>query len=322
MSHSSPRVSVIVPTYNRSHLVGETLESIQKQTLSDWECLIVDDGSTDDTQAVAESFASSDGKDRFHYFYQENSGAQVARNHGFAKSSGLYIQFLDSDDLIDEIKLERQVEGLEETGADYAHCAWRQFHMQDGKRVLSRIYADGPIPGGDHLSAEFRGWHPAPNSYLFRRETVEQVGPWDEELTQNQDLDYAFRLGLTYLKSVFTAGTALHREHQGERISSHLNEQTARSRKRVLQKVERLLQESGRYDTYRPDLACIYAMYALQVHSQDSELSKKWFLRSREIGIPSTPLRQGWFRMAWRILGPKMAGRLLDWSHRLRNRNL
>ncbi|MDP6959272.1 MAG: glycosyltransferase, partial [Planctomycetota bacterium] len=62
MSHSSPRVSVIVPTYNRAHLVGETLESIQKQTLSDWECLIVDDGSTDNTQAVAESFASSDGK--------------------------------------------------------------------------------------------------------------------------------------------------------------------------------------------------------------------------------------------------------------------
>ena len=89
-----PFFSVVIPTYNRAHLIKETIESVQKQTFSDWELIIVDDGSTDDTKSVVKSV---DDK-RIQYVFQENAERSVARNNGFRHAKGQYICFLDSDD--------------------------------------------------------------------------------------------------------------------------------------------------------------------------------------------------------------------------------
>ena len=102
------RVSVIIPTYNRADLIGETIESVLKQTFDDFEIIIVDDGSTDATGEVVRKF---DGPIK--YLYQDNRGRSCARNRGFEASSGDYVCFLDSDDVLKPMMIERQVSLLD-----------------------------------------------------------------------------------------------------------------------------------------------------------------------------------------------------------------
>jgi glycosyltransferase involved in cell wall biosynthesis len=92
----TPTFSVIIPTYNRANLLPETIRSVQNQTFENWECIVVDDGSTDSTKEVVEEIIKTDS--RIKYIYQENAERSAARNNGIRNSSGEYICFLDSDD--------------------------------------------------------------------------------------------------------------------------------------------------------------------------------------------------------------------------------
>jgi glycosyltransferase involved in cell wall biosynthesis len=91
-----PFFSVIIPTFNRDRLLSKALLSVLQQTFSDWECLIIDDGSTDSTKELVMEFSTNEH--RIKYFYQENTGRSAARNKGFELAKGEYICFLDSDD--------------------------------------------------------------------------------------------------------------------------------------------------------------------------------------------------------------------------------
>jgi glycosyltransferase involved in cell wall biosynthesis len=102
---TSPFFSIILPTYNRAHLIETAVKSVLMQSFSDWELIIVDDGSTDNTKEVISKFSSSDK--RIKYFYQENQERSIARNNGIEQSSGQYICFLDSDDYFLSKKLEK-----------------------------------------------------------------------------------------------------------------------------------------------------------------------------------------------------------------------
>ena len=94
----NPLVSVIMATYNRAYIIRESLDSLLNQTYSNWECMIIDDGSEDNTKEVVNSYL--EGDNRFKYFKKSNEGAAVARNFGVMRSEGSYILPLDSDDLI------------------------------------------------------------------------------------------------------------------------------------------------------------------------------------------------------------------------------
>ncbi|MBL7777872.1 MAG: glycosyltransferase family 2 protein [Chitinophagales bacterium] len=89
------KFSIIIPTYNRAHLIGKAIQSVQQQTYTDWELLIVDDGSTDNTKEAVLSFLKDQ---RIHYIYQQNAERSAARNNGIKNATGNYICFLDSDD--------------------------------------------------------------------------------------------------------------------------------------------------------------------------------------------------------------------------------
>jgi glycosyltransferase involved in cell wall biosynthesis len=101
----NPYFSIIIPTYNRAHLISKAIDSVIAQTFENWELIIVDDGSTDNTKEVISKFSSSDK--RIKYFYQENQERSVARNNGIEKATGKYICFLDSDDYYMKTRLQR-----------------------------------------------------------------------------------------------------------------------------------------------------------------------------------------------------------------------
>jgi glycosyltransferase involved in cell wall biosynthesis len=103
-----PVVSIIVPCYNYGAFLPDALDSILNQSLQEWECIIVDDGSSDNTKEVGLAFEMKDG--RFKYVYQKNAGLSSARNTGLSMSKGSYIQLLDADDMLEPEKLRLQVD--------------------------------------------------------------------------------------------------------------------------------------------------------------------------------------------------------------------
>jgi glycosyltransferase involved in cell wall biosynthesis len=110
-SSSIPVVSVVIPVHNYARYVPEAIASVQAQTLQAWECVVVDDGSTDDTPEVLARLSALD--DRITVVRQAQRGLSAARNHGLQASRGRYVQFLDADDLLHEGKLEVHVKALE-----------------------------------------------------------------------------------------------------------------------------------------------------------------------------------------------------------------
>lgn len=105
-----PLISIIVPCYKQAHFLPDALASVQSQTHENWECLIIDDGSPDETASVAKTWTDKD--ERFRYFRKENGGLSSARNFGLNHARGRFIQFLDSDDVILPNKLQSQTQQL------------------------------------------------------------------------------------------------------------------------------------------------------------------------------------------------------------------
>lgn len=105
------QLSIIIPTFNQEAYLSQTLLSVKKQNYNNWECIIVDDGSTDSTKKIVEKFITEDS--RFTYYYQQNQGPSAARNYGISKSNGEYILPLDSDDLISANYIKDAIDILE-----------------------------------------------------------------------------------------------------------------------------------------------------------------------------------------------------------------
>jgi len=123
------KISIIIPVYNAEKLIVECLSSIQGQTLPDWECICVDDGSSDNSVDVINGFAENDA--RFRLIRQENGGPGVARNTGLDAAKGRYYTFVDADDLIHAEMLERMVCCAEETQSDLVLARFEEFEGDD-----------------------------------------------------------------------------------------------------------------------------------------------------------------------------------------------
>lgn len=122
----SPKVSVIIPCYNQTTFLKETVESVINQSYTNWECIIVNDGSTDNSQEIIDGLCKIDNRIKCHI--QQNRGLSASRNIGLDLSCGEYIQFLDADDIILPTKLEKQIEQLEiNPNLDISICRFRYF---------------------------------------------------------------------------------------------------------------------------------------------------------------------------------------------------
>lgn len=126
---SNPRVSIIIPCYNQAHYMPMTLDSVMTQTYLDWECILVNDGATDNTEEIALDYCRKDS--RFVYYRQENKGLSAARNVGIQIARGEFLQFLDSDDLLSPDKLEKQVSLMDKDGLDVCTCHHDMFDDDD-----------------------------------------------------------------------------------------------------------------------------------------------------------------------------------------------
>jgi glycosyltransferase involved in cell wall biosynthesis len=134
-------ISIITPTYNCGKFIGETIESVQKQSYPHFEMIIVDDCSTDNTKEIVERYALQDNRIKYHLL-EENSGAAVARTKAMELATGKYMAFLDSDDLWTEDKLERQLAFMQQNGYAFTCTAYEQAD-EDGV-LLEKIIKTKP----------------------------------------------------------------------------------------------------------------------------------------------------------------------------------
>lgn len=218
-------VSIIIPTYNRAHHIGETLDSIIAQTYRNWECIVVDDGSCDYTTELMEFYCEHDSRIQYHHRPKEKpKGANSCRNYGFELSKGKYIQWLDSDDLLSTKKIEFQVILLENNKMHIATAKWERFsnYRENTKFRQRETYRD--FENGktffDSL-AKSSGYFPI-HAFLLSRELVEKSGPWLEYLQINQDGEYMARVIANSESIQYSSkGWVLYRRTEGMKTSQY-----------------------------------------------------------------------------------------------------
>jgi glycosyltransferase involved in cell wall biosynthesis len=189
-----PLVSIIIPTYNRAHLIGETIQSVIDQTYAHWELIIVDDGSEDNTKEVVNRF----GDTRIKYLRVERCGSLgKLRNQGIRMSNGAYIALLDSDDLWVNEKLSFQM-GLLHAHPEAVFILGNGIFFGDTEFVApecEELFVGNIF---SPLIFESRFVFLAP-TFLFKREIMEQVGWMDESYRCASEMDFFLRMSKTHI---------------------------------------------------------------------------------------------------------------------------
>ncbi len=226
-----PLITVVVAAYNYGKYIAETLESVENQTYKNWECIIVDDGSTDNTNEVVADFCQKDI--RFQYHFQENKGLPATRNAAIKLSKGEYFQWLDADDILQSEKLEKQVQVfLENENLDIVYGGLRYFY--DGKPNELIFSSDFNKPWTltksgnslDLLNFMLVSCVIMPSMPLIKKSVLDKVGIFDETYRYVEDWNFWLRcfiknLNISYLDSENTF--ILMRLHSNSMTKSRLN---------------------------------------------------------------------------------------------------
>jgi glycosyltransferase involved in cell wall biosynthesis len=218
-----PGVSVIIPSYNYADYISACVQSVLAQTFTDFELIVVDDGSQDNTAEMVKCFSDP----RVRYIYQKNSGLPGARNTGIRASRGKMLAFLDSDDKYHPRKLEIQTAFLQqnpEVGLAYGS----RFVVNSEDHILFLRRAPATVSLADLVT----GYPFAPSDVVMRREWAEQVGLFDESYVRNsEDLNFHIRLLLTGCRFAGVPQALAYRQIHSRRHFGHLEEKVATYRR-------------------------------------------------------------------------------------------
>ncbi len=295
-------VSVIIPTFNNAHLIGETMGSVFFQSHRPMEIIVVDDGSTDATRDTIDEFKKkyrSDPAFEIRYFFQQNNGGAVARNQGIAKSRGEFIQFLDSDDVLSENKIALQLQALKKLPEKTTtYSSWRYFEKRGATFHLYKLYGERKTE--NQLLDWISGWFLPSPSILWRRSDISALGPWEESLKADQDGEYALRFLMAGGSFTFVENTsAYYRQGQNlKKVQSTVSRQATadsiKSRISLVQRLEAQLTRQNRLDAdMRNALARRYyeiARHWTQHHKALRRICLQEFERLSSNGVISASL--------------------------------
>lgn len=205
------KISIIIPTYNRADLVLDAIQSVLSQDYPDYEIVVVDDGSTDNTKEMLAPLA---GSGAIQYIFQENQGRSAARNRGISVAKGFFLAFLDSDDLFEPGKLVKQVEFYSHNpGLGLVHGGYTKFDQlnndlgyRDPSWFSGRVY-----PG---LLLHWFSLMATP-TVMVPKAVMDEVGGFDEDLYIGEDLDMWRRIARKYPFGFINDGLARIRVHTG-----------------------------------------------------------------------------------------------------------
>ena len=245
-----PKVSVVIPTYNRSELIRRTMRSVENQTFEDWELIVVDDGSEDETEKIVKSKKSS----KINYVsHKRNRGASAARNTGIEASSGEYVAFLDADDEWIPTKLELQVGKMDDTNVEIVYCSERVKGRGKNKVRRAKSYiknARKKLMKKDYIGSC--------SKVMARRRSLREAGLFDESLSSQQDWDMWFRL--SKFGDVAGVENVLVVKHLHEKNISNSLEKEVSGKVKVYEKQKKHFKEKKDVLAYRSKKLSIYTL--------------------------------------------------------------
>ena len=291
---AEPRVSIITPTYNRARFIGEAVESVLDQTMSDWELVIVDDGSTDDTRQVLERYLADS---RIHYYYQKNKGQSAARNLALENARAEFIGFLDSDDIWYEDKLERQLLAFE------AHPDTHIVHgdeatMDELGRVVSR---DNMQRHSGRITPQLLGdTSVSITTALVRRECFDALGGFSPRYGVADDYELWLRFSARY-RFLYEPGIVAAYRVMANQISSDKRRRFA-ANERIIRDFLNHYSDCLSFAERRKGLARFYARKA-RYFASVGERRKALSDIGRSLGLAPMSLA-GW-RGLYRVINPR-----------------
>jgi glycosyltransferase involved in cell wall biosynthesis len=254
-------VSVVVPCYNAEPYLAQTVNSVLEQTRPPDEVIVVNDGSTDGSLAIAESFGG-----RVRVLSERSGSASRTRIYGASVATGDALMFLDADDVLGPAALAALVSALERHPGSVASCPWYRLEQRDGLWVRRPPSCKPRRPGQDALEAWIDGWYRPPCSVLWSRSAYERAGGWDPAPSPNDDGDLMMR--------ALVRGVPLHLTDRGSAFYRRLPEGAASlSGERLtrdgleawvggIARIGRMLEERGRLGPYRRALGDAFGRLA------------------------------------------------------------
>lgn len=220
---SNPRVSVVIPAYNSETTIKQSIESVFNQTIKDFEIIVIDDGSTDETSLILKSIAD----DRLKVFRQSNSGVSSARNKGINKAKGRFIAFLDSDDYWLPNKLEIQLnyfqkdQNLDLISTSAIFCTKYKLKYKNSERKKGRTF-----------KRLLKGNHILTSSCMVKRDLLENYSGFDSSITLGEDWEFWLRLAKENRFLTISDPLVLYKVHPNQKYSTHIH---IRDRKKILE---------------------------------------------------------------------------------------
>lgn len=306
-----PLVSILIPAFNAEDVIAETIESALAQTWPRIEIVIVDDGSTDGTLAVAEEFAS----ERVSVVAQENQGGSAARNRAFALCQGDYIQWLDADDLLAPDKIERQMAAATDV-RDLLSAPWGFFYYR-----TDRMWTRGTALWRDLSPAEFlvRGMEEncfmTNSAWLVSRELTEAAGPWDPRLTCDDDGEYFYRVVAASRGVKFVPDAWMYYRRSGPGSVSYMGRSDTKMESQMLALSLEIGTLRALEDGERVRAACLTLLqrFVVHFHPERPDLVEELKKVAGDLGGELNPPRLGW-KYDWirRTLGWRSAKRVQE----------
>ena len=219
-----PKVSVVLPVYNGERFLGEAIQSVSDQTFHDFELLVVDDGSTDNTEATVRQF-----KGPIIYHRQENQGAGVARNLGVAFAQGEWIAFIDADDIWDTQKLSTQLDYLEEhPNVSFVYCDMdltdAEGHLIEASFLSAALARRKRKRRRNLVSLAFHNQpFPYPSAVMCKRELFLKTGGFNPRFGKNYHEDFELFARMARVSPVHFMPQSLVRYRQGKRNEERWN---------------------------------------------------------------------------------------------------
>jgi glycosyltransferase involved in cell wall biosynthesis len=222
MDISKPLVSVIIPAYNAGGYITATIDSVLGQTYQNLEIIIINDGSTDNTSSIVNSYSDP----RIRFIEQENRGQCKASNAGLSVMKGDLIKFLDADDILNSMHIELQVQRLNHRTDAICSCEWGRFY--DGNPSSAQFVAEAVWKDLSSLEwvmaslqqpAEMMGaW-----LWLIPKPILDKAGFWNEELSLNNDFEFSCRILMAAEEVLFTPGAKLFYRSGNSSLSASKN---------------------------------------------------------------------------------------------------
>lgn len=317
-----PLISIIMPCYNASDYLKEAINSVIIQTYKNFELILINDGSTDDSEKIIQSYQDK----RIRYFFQENKGQCAASNFGLSIAKGNYIKFFDADDVMNELHLEALLKKLNGRTDALASCAWGRFY--DSNPLSAKFIPETVWQDLDSLTWIKKALSQQYDMmgawvWLIPKSVLEKTGGWDATLSLNNDFEFSIRLLLAVKEVLFTSDAKMYYRSGNSSLSQRPSEQAFNAAMRSTDMGCSYLLQRDNSPVMKQLCANRYQEWLYRMYPDAPLLQKEVEQKIKQLGGSNRSMDGGnVFKLLSSLFGWKAAKQLQRWLKQIGYRKL